>query len=64
VASDRLQASHVVRDVVLKTSVVSAGEGGRLLAGAVLAAAREAGPAALAEVQSVLYGMAVVHGLA
>jgi hypothetical protein len=64
VASDRLQASHVVRDVVLKTSVVSAGEGGRLLAGALLGAAREAGPAALAEVQSVLYGMAVVHGLA
>jgi hypothetical protein len=64
VAGDRLQVSHVVRDVVLKTSPASPAEGGRLLADALLDAAGQAGPAARSDVQAVLYGMAVVHGLA
>jgi len=64
VAGDRLRVSHVVRDVVLKTSLASPAEGGRLLADALLDAAGQAGPAALSDVQAVLYGMAVVHGLA
>ena len=59
----RLRVSHVVRDVVLKTSDVGPAEGGRLLAGAVLAAASEAGPSARLEVQSMLYGLAVVYGV-
>jgi hypothetical protein len=63
-AGSRLRASHVVRDVVLRTSDVGAAEGGRLLADAVLTAAGEAGPSAYAEVQSLLYGLAVVYGLA
>ena len=64
VAGDRLQVSHVVRDVVLKTSPASPAEGGRLLADALFDAAGQAGPAAQSDVQAVLYGMAVVHGLA
>jgi hypothetical protein len=64
VAGPRLLVSHVVRDVVLKTSEVGPAEGGRLLADAVLTAAGEAGPAASAEVQGLLYGLAVVYGLA
>jgi hypothetical protein len=64
VAGDRLQVSHVVHDIVLKTSIVAPAEAARLLADAVLGAARTAGPMAVGSVQAVLYGMAVVHGLA
>ncbi len=63
VAGDRLRVVHVVRDVVLKTSTVGPAECGRLLAGALLETACDAGPAAVGEVQAVLFGMAVVHGL-
>lgn len=63
-AGVRLRASHVVRDVVLKTSDVGPEEGGRLLADAILTAAAEAGPSAYGELQSQLYGLAVVYGLA
>jgi hypothetical protein len=49
--------------VVLRTSEVGPVEGGRLLADAVLDAAAERGPAAVEQVQALLYGMAVVHGL-
>jgi hypothetical protein len=64
VAGERLQVSHIVRDVVLRTSVVAPAEAARLLAEAVLAAARTGGPNAVGSLQGVLYGMAVVHGLA
>ncbi|HEX4249374.1 MAG TPA: DUF5073 family protein [Pseudonocardia sp.] len=63
VAGDRLRVSHVVRDVVLKTSLASPVEGGRLLADALLDATGQAGPVAVSDVQAVLYGMAVVQGL-
>jgi hypothetical protein len=63
-AGQRLTVSHVVRDVVLKTSTPAPAEVARLLAGAVLDAARDGGPASVGAVQAVLYGMAVVHGLA
>ncbi|HEY2204335.1 MAG TPA: hypothetical protein VGH99_07660, partial [Pseudonocardia sp.] len=63
-AGERLQTSHVVRDVVLKTSVLSPAETGDLLARAVLDTAHTAGPTTVAEVQAMLFGMAVVHGLA
>jgi hypothetical protein len=64
VAGDRLQVSHIVHGIVLKTSVVPPAEAARLLAEALLDAARTGGPAAHTGVQATLYGMAVVHNLA
>jgi hypothetical protein len=64
VAGQPPTVSHVVRDVVLKTSAPPLAEVARLLADAVLDAAGAAGPAATSSVQAVFYGMAVVHGLA
>ncbi|HEY4008313.1 MAG TPA: DUF5073 family protein [Pseudonocardia sp.] len=63
VGGARLTAVHVVRGVALKTEVVGPTEGGRLLADAVLDAARDHGPLAAEQLQSLLHGMAVVHGL-
>jgi hypothetical protein len=64
VAGARLQVSHLVRDVVLSTTVVGPAEAARLLADALLSSARTGGPDAEGALQAVLYGMAVVHGLA
>jgi hypothetical protein len=64
VAGDRLQVSHIVRDIVLSTSIVPPAEAARLLAEAMLDAASTGGPNAVGQVQAILYGMAVVHGLA
>jgi hypothetical protein len=64
VASDRLQVSHIVHDIVLKTSIVPPAEAARLLADAILDAAATGGPNAVIALQATLYGMAVVHGLA
>jgi hypothetical protein len=63
VGGPRLTVVHVVRGVALKTTVVGPAEGGRLLADAVLDAADEHGPLAVDQVQALLHGMAVVHGL-
>jgi hypothetical protein len=60
----RFLVSHVVRDVVLKTSDVGPEEGGRLFADAILTAASEAGPNPYAEVQGLLRGLAEVYGVA
>ena len=64
VAGARLQVSHIVHDIVLKTSIVPPIEAARLLAEAILDAARTGGAEAEGSLQSTLYGMAVVHGLA
>lgn len=64
VAGDRLQVSHIVHDIVLRTSIVPPAEAARLLADAILDAAGTGGPNATTAVQATLYGMAVVHGLA
>ena len=63
VAGERMQVSHVVHQVVLKTSTVGPAQAGRMLAEAVLSVAAESGPSAVDRAQAVLYGMAVVHGL-
>jgi hypothetical protein len=56
-AGDRMRVSHVVGGVVLKTSDMPPVAAARLLADALLDSTWGS------EVQAVLYGMAVVHGL-
>ncbi|HEX5495591.1 MAG TPA: DUF5073 family protein [Mycobacteriales bacterium] len=60
----RLRCSHVVRGVALRTDLAGPATAGPMLAEALVEAAREYGPQATATVQAILYGIAVVHGLA
>jgi hypothetical protein len=68
VASDRsgvrVQVRHVVRGVPLQTALVGPAEAGRKLAAEAFRAVTEQGAQASIELQSALYGIAVVVGLA
>lgn len=61
-AGIRLEIRHTVRGVILQTETAGPAEAGRRLAEAVLAAATDAGPDAVLQTQSALYGIAAVGG--
>ena len=60
----RVQVRHVVRGVPLQTASVGPAEAGRKLASELFRAVAEQGAQASLELQSALYGIAVVVGLA
>lgn len=60
----RVQIQHIVRGIPVQSTLVGPAETAERLARAILAAAESAGPEAVVQAQSALYGIAAVHGLA
>jgi hypothetical protein len=60
----RLLVTHLVRGTALRQDMAGPATAGPRLAGALAEVAEEYGPDAAASVQAILYGIAVVHGMA